>query len=233
MHRSVVAVTLSPMRRHSALRITAMLTLILLGVGFAQSTAEASSEAPPGYAAVVRGVIGRMGWISMKGFEKRKAQVRAERRLPGAADGIPVGEESLWQLLEEVEVEAEALRMDLRVGSHRVAREFRRVKHRNFASIDKFHAFLKEIHLTEDEARHRIKGQLLFSLIKDHVLNGVTPQRRSIALRRFSDAYLRRWRSRTICRQAIATERCSNGPPLSLEAGASLGTGPVPRKASN
>jgi hypothetical protein len=221
---------LDSVRRRSSLRLAALVVVGFLGAVFVgANSADASGEPPAGYAAVVGGIEGRAGWIPMSQFEKRKTQVRAERRVAGGNDRSSVGEESLWQLLEEVEVEAEALQIGIRVDSRRVAREFRRVKHRDFSSIGQFQAFLKRIHLTEDEARHRIKVQLLFGRIEDHVLAGVSPHKKSIALQRFSYAYLRRWRSRTICRPALATERCSNGAPLSMGTAGFAG-GPVPRK---
>jgi hypothetical protein len=168
-------------RRRPSLRLAALVVVGLLGAALVgPNSADASGEPPAGYAAVVRGIAGRAGWIPMGQFEKRKTQVRAERRVAGGNDRSSVGEASLWQLLEEVEVEAEAFQIGIRVDSHRVARQFRRVKHRDFSSIGQFQAFLKRIHLTEDEARRRIKVQLLFSRIEDRVLAGVPPHRKSL-----------------------------------------------------
>jgi hypothetical protein len=46
----------------------------------------------------------------MKQFDQRKGQVRAEHRVESVGDAFPIGEGCLRQLLEEVEVEAEAER---------------------------------------------------------------------------------------------------------------------------
>jgi hypothetical protein len=165
----------------------------------------------------------------MKQFDHRKGQVRAERRAEGGGGTTSVGDESLRQLLEEVDTEAEAERLGLSVSEDRVARKFRRVKHRDFPSIKKYRAFLEEFRLTEAEARDRVKLQLLQKRIEEHLTAGIPKAHRIAALLRFTDGYERRWRSRTVCRAPLATDRCSNGPPLPTALGSAGPVGPAPR----
>jgi len=190
--------------------------------------ARAATEVPAGYAAVVRLGRGQPGRLAMRSFDQRKRQVRAERRVTGVSDGTPVAEESLRQLLEEMWIEAEAGNRGIHVESSHVTRAFRRVKRRDFSSVGQFHAYLKSVRLTEGEARHRVEIQLLFQRIEELVTEGVPVGHRSVALRRFSEAYLKRWRSKTICRAGLATERCSNGPSLSSESSSDFSE-PAPR----
>jgi SurA N-terminal domain len=213
------------------LRSRAFLALVVVACLSATTGASAAEGPPPGYVAVVSGLPGQLGRLTMKQFEQRKGQVRAERRAGlGGGGKTSVGEESLRQMLEEVDIEGEAERRGLSVSEARVAHEFRRVKGRDFPSIKKYRAFLEELRLTEAEARHRVKIQLLQKRIEERVTAGVPRAHRIAALLRFNDVYERRWRSRTACRAALATDRCSNGPPLPVpSASADLGGSGSPR----
>lgn len=218
-------------RRHGITRAWIICLIGVAGMGCV-CVGEAGAAIGPaaGYVAVVKGIPERAGWLSMKQFSKRKSQVRAERRVTKAADGVPIGDESLRQLLEEVEISAEAKRMAVHVGSGRVAMEFRHIKFGDFTTVDQFQSYLKRVRLTEEEARHRVRIQLLVKAIEGHVISGVPMSRRAGVLRRFSNAYLRRWRSRTVCRAALATDRCSNGPPLSASDKIEIGLEPAGRE---
>jgi hypothetical protein len=104
------------------------------------------------------------------------------------------------------------------------------VKHRDFSSIKQYRAFLEEFRLTEAEARHRVKIQLLQKRIEEHVTAGVPKAHRIAASLRVTDAYDRGWRARTICRAALATDGCSNGPPLPSASGSAA---PVGRRSAH
>lgn len=181
-------------------------------------------EPPSGYVAAVAGVPDGAGKVSRVDFDLRRRQVRAERKAIGVKGSVSVGEESLRQLLEEVDIEGEARLRGITVRPRQVSRELRAVKEGDFASIGEFRSFLRRLHLTEAEARQRIRLQVLLRRIEDQVTaKAQDPIRAGRTLRKFVQAYLRRWRSVTICQRAIATDRCANGPrPAS---GASLGVG--------
>lgn len=199
-------------------------------LGFiAVSASEAAPELPPRWAARVEGLVGRAGSLPMGQFSLRRVQVRAERRGVGATNGLSVGEESLRQMLEEVDVEGEADRRGIKLSSRQVRLAFRRVKLHDFSSISEFREYLRRSHLSESEARHRVKVQLLFTKIEKDVTAGYSLPQRIAALRKFTSRYLRQWRSRTICRRALATDRCSNGPPLPSGSEVGRGVGPVQR----
>jgi hypothetical protein len=216
-------------RRPLAVGVPVVTFLVLTSlVVFAARAAGDSSGPPPGYAAVVRGLPGASGFLSMALFDQRKSQVRAERRLVEGLGGTSVSDEALRQLLEEPEVEAEARRMGIRVGARKVTRLLRRTKRQDFPSIGSYRRYLKKARLTEGEARRRIRGQILFKRIEEHVTAGAPPERRSTRLRRYAVVYLRRWRSKTTCVAALATERCSNGAPLSDDGGEVVRVGPSP-----
>ena len=197
----------------------------------ASACANASSGAgvPSGYAAVVQGVEGGAGLLSMQLFDKRVPQVRAERRATGVTNRSSAGEEALRQLLEEVEVEAETERLGIHLEQRRVTKAFRQIKQHDFPSIASFHDYLRRVRLSEAESRRRIEVQILSERIEEHVLDGVPESRRSVAMGHWADWYLGKWRARTNCRQNLATDRCSNGPPLSRETDSGFAGGPAPR----
>lgn len=210
------------------LRSRAFLALVVVACLWATTGVSAAEGPPPGYVAVVSGLPGQVGWLTMKRFERRKGQVRAERQADLGGGKTSVGEESLRQLLEEVDVEAEAERRGLSVSDARVAHELRRVKHRDFPSTKKYRAYLEELRLTEAEARHRLKVELLQDAIEQQVIAGVPGIRRITARLHFVAAYERRWRSKTTCRAALAIDRCSNGPPLPPPSGSAAPVGSSP-----
>jgi hypothetical protein len=216
-------------RRPEARTLVALLAAALVCVGCATAYGSGTKKAPPGYAAVVRGIERKAGWLSMGLFDQRIEQVRAERRVTGSKGSISVPEESMRQLLEEVEVAAEAKRMGIHLSARQVTRAFRRVKRTDYSSIGEFRTFLRRIRLTESEARRRIEIQLFMERIEDRVLAGVPLTQRGDTMEHWVAWYLQKWRSKTACRPVLATERCSNGPPLAKESGSDFSAVPAPR----
>jgi parvulin-like peptidyl-prolyl isomerase len=191
--------------------------VVLFLAGSLGALADRAEKVPAGFVALIRGVPVPNGQLSLREFNKRKGQVRAERRATHVTNGISSGEEALRQMLEEIEVLAEAKRLGIRVGIREVNKAFREVKFRVFESIGQFDEYLRRTRLTEKEARHRVRVQLLFKRIESKVTSGKNGLKKVTALLRFARRYVHRWRSRTICLPSLATERCSNGPPLSAE----------------
>lgn len=197
---------------------------VVLGVpGVAASSGGEAAKVAPGGVAVITRPSGGEIQLAMKQFDRRNEQVRAERRELGVRQDGTVGEEGLRQILEEADIEAEASEMEIVVGDRQTARALRRIKLRDFSSIRQFQTYLRRVRITEAEARERVRIQLLLRRIENHVTAGVSKSHRAAALRRFVNVYLRRWRSRTVCRPGLATERCSNGPPLASTAEAGFG----------
>jgi hypothetical protein len=180
-------------------------------------------------AAVVRRFGGLTTHITIAQFDKRKLQVRAERSAAGPSPTTSVGEESLGQLIEEIATESEADRRGIRVGRRPVAKAFREIKSKRFSSTAAFDRYLKALDLTEAEARHRVRVQLLFAGIEKEILKGASGLHRAAVLGRFTTRFLRRWRMRTVCLASLATDRCSNGPPLGGAAASGSGRSRRPR----
>jgi hypothetical protein len=103
------------------------------------------------------------------------------------------------------------------------------VKRRDFRSTKQYRALLEELRLTEAEACHRVKIQILRRRIEGHVTAGIPKAHAIAALVRFTDGYERRSRSRTVCRDALAIDRRSNGPPRPTASGSAGLVGPAPR----
>jgi hypothetical protein len=216
--------------RRQWVRTGLALIIVLLACGVAQaaSTGHLSVED----AAVIRGFFGQTTHLTLSEFRLRKVQVQAERAVTGADKGTPVGEEALGQLIEEVATEAEAERRGIRVGRRQVEKAFRMIRARSFSSPSAFRRYLRSVRLTEDEARHRVLVQLLFVSIEKEVEGRSSTALGAAKLKKFSERFLRRWRGRTVCLLTIATDRCSNGPPIPVGSSGSPGAGPSDRRSA-
>lgn len=206
------------------------MAIVVIAVFYVLAAPSSSSgKLPDGVAAVVRGFSGNVVRLPMEELQKRRIQVEAERRVIGAHYVVSIASESLRQLLEEVDVEFEGSRRGLGVSQKQIATVFRQIKRRDFSSLGEFHRYLRRIRMSEDEARHRVKIQMLAKAIEEQVAEGTSVFRRAEVLGRFAKRYVLRWRNRTICRVSLATERCVNGPPPSDEGETGFAFGPSPR----
>ena len=216
------------MRRRGWLKVT--FACVVFGVALGAPGVGDGAVLPKGEAAIVDGVPGGGVRLTIEQFDKRKVQVQPNAvtsRRSRARRWVKKASARFWKKsISKLKV----AEMTIVVGHRQIARAFRRIKLRDFSSIRQFQAYLRSIRVTEAEARQRVKIQVLSQRIENHVVAGVPGVNRAAVLRRFVNAYLRRWRSRTVCRAEIASERCSNGPPVSSIPEVGFGTAPAPRR---
>ena len=174
---------------------------------------------PSGAVAVVDKAPG--GPITETEYTKALVQEQARAGLSGPAPrGSPKEEAiksaALSRVLLGRWLEGEAARIGVTVSDSEVENRIQQVIDQQFGgSQAKFDAFIKQQHLTLAEARDQVRQQALAESIQAEITPaGADAKSQQRFLESYQRAYIRRWRARTVCAEKLATDRCSNGPPL-------------------
>jgi hypothetical protein len=139
---------------------------------------------------------------------------RASAPKPGGKGYVELRDEAIGELLDSVWIKGQALEMGIAVTRQQVATELAAIKQANFKDGADYRAFLKQSRFTRQDVNERVELQLLTTRIQERVARGVTGVHQTQEkFKEFVDAYLERWRARTVCAAAFAVDRCSNGPP--------------------
>ncbi|HEY6549986.1 MAG TPA: hypothetical protein VIY71_02170 [Solirubrobacterales bacterium] len=180
-------------------------------------------ELPANTVAIVSEVPRRTGTITKAEFHHALAQAAAQAGRkstpkPGGNGYGKLKEVAIGESLDTVWIKGQAAEMVIEVTHQKVSRELARLKKQAFKSEAEYHRFLKESHFTRRDVRERVEVQLLSTAIQRRVVRGLSGEAaKQKAFSDFVDAYSKRWRARTVCAPEYAIDRCSNGPPSSVD----------------
>lgn len=204
----------------------AALALVAPAEGLNASAAllPASEELVPNTVARVSEVGDRTGTITRAEFRHQVvlAAVAAGReRVPGPK--TPAYEQfarnALQSLLEMVWIRGEAAAWDVVVTHREVKRQLALIKRESFESAAEYRRFLRESRFTRRDIYERVEFGLVAEELRRRLQKRIAREARNPyeerrAWQEFIAEFNERWRERTVCAPAYATERCSNGPPL-------------------
>jgi SurA N-terminal domain len=111
---------------------------------------------------------------------------------------------ALGEQLDRVWILGQAAEMGITASRKEVRTELTQIKKRNFKSAKQYRAYLRHSHYTHRDVLERIRLQVLATKMEERF----SPKEFS----KFVGAYEQRWRSRTVCADRYAIERCSNEP---------------------
>jgi hypothetical protein len=180
-------------------------------------------ELPARTVAVVSHIPPETRTVTAAELTRAIAQVAAQSRpkaapTPGQPRYKALEEEALRELLDGLWILGQAAEMGISVTDKEVSVELAQIKKESFKSERQFRSFLQHSHLTMRDVRYRVELQLLSTRIQERIARGVQSQKEAQEkFAAFVTAYLKRWRSRTVCAPRYATERCSNGPAPKAE----------------
>jgi parvulin-like peptidyl-prolyl isomerase len=182
----------------------------------------APDDLPSGTVALVSDVPVRHRAVTAAEFRHSLVLVAAQmgrRTVPGhdSRAYAKVEHQAMSSLLEAAWIYGEADERGIAVTHAQVAREVASVKKESFKSEAEFHAFLKESHYTRRDVNERVEIQLLSSRLQGQIGLEIERQSRNESEERrawgeFVADFQEKWRGRTVCAPAYATDRCSNGP---------------------
>ncbi len=183
-------------------------------------------ELPAGVVAFVGSIAPEMATLTDAELTRAIGQVAAQshrRSVPSAGQPryAALSKEALAERLDAIWIQGQAAEMGIAATERQVSTELAKIKRNNFKSKREYQAFLKSSRLTQRDVRERIALQILSTRIQLRVLRspaGRKNPRQTLA--DFIADYTKRWRSRTVCAPAYATERCANGPSRSRPAAA-------------
>jgi hypothetical protein len=113
-------------------------------------------------------------------------------------------------LISAAWLQLEAPEHGVEVTKSQITKELKRQKRRAFDSEAEYQAFLKRTKRTEKNLRLQIKLTLLTRGVQKHAVAGAkTSAERKAALKRFVDAFQRKWLARTACATGYKTSQCS------------------------
>jgi hypothetical protein len=136
---------------------------------------------------------------------------------PGSPKYDEVSASALNQLLDVEWILGEGEERGIAVARGEIRREFEQTKSENFKTEAEYQKFLRDSGFNQAEIYQRVELQLISTRIQDEVSvaeGGDDPS--GMAAQRAFDAFLaeyrEKWRQRTTCAPALASERCVNGP---------------------
>ena len=182
----------------------------------------APQELPANMVAFVSVVPITTGRVTSGEFQRALEQAsaaagRASAPKPGGKGYAELRDDAIGELLDSVWIKGQAFEMGIAVTRRQVAIELAAIRRENFKEGADYRAFLKQSHFTRQDVNDRVELQLLSRRIQERVARGATGIRQAQAkFKEFVDAYLERWRARTVCAVAFVTYRCSNGPPYAV-----------------
>jgi parvulin-like peptidyl-prolyl isomerase len=192
--------------------------LLAAGASAVGSTLPAAEDLPANMVAVVSDVPVGVGRLTKTEFRRALVQ----RAAAAGRDSVPqpggngygkLRDAAVAELLDIAWIKGQAAEMGIAVTRRQIATELAQIKKDNFKSEAQYRRFLKQSHFTRRDVDERVELQLLSTRIQERVLRGVRgPRASQKALQEFVDAYMKRWRARTVCAPEYATERCLNGP---------------------
>jgi len=204
---------------------------IVAGICAAIPLASAATALPspddlvPNTVARIAEVPSRRGMITKREFRHQIAIAAAAaagkglERIPrpGSGDYPKLGREALQFMLEGIWVYGEAAEMGIHVTPNQISRALSRIKKESFKGEAEYRHFLRESHYTGRDVRERVEVQLLSVRLQRRIVGRIEGEARNPAeeqrkLREFVEEFSEKWRSRTVCASAVATDRCSNGP---------------------
>jgi hypothetical protein len=102
--------------------------------------------------------------------------------------------------------------MGIEVSAEEVALEVARLRRRNFHTHADYRRYLKRIHFSPHDVNERVKVQILSTAIQEQLLSKVeSPGQEKNAINKFTAAFHKRWRARTICAtDHVVVDYCSN-----------------------
>jgi hypothetical protein len=131
---------------------------------------------------------------------------------PGGKEYDELRETALDSLLETVWIQGLASEEGISVTQREIEVELEKIAADNFESDAELDEFLETSHLSDRDVEERVKVQILSSeLLEKAQGKAATEEKRQTALSRYARDFEERWRSRTVCSPAVATEKCSNG----------------------
>lgn len=189
--------------------------------GAADTVLPAPEELPANMVAFVANVPLSTGRITGAEFQRALVQNaasagRASAPKPGGNGYAKLRDVAIGELLDIVWIQGQAAEMGIVVTPRQVATELAQIKKANFKNEAQFRHFLRHSHFTRRDVNLRVELQLLSTRIQEKVARGVTGFRQTQKkFQKFVNAYMERWRARTVCAAEFATDRCSSGPPPS------------------
>jgi hypothetical protein len=182
----------------------------------------APDDLPSGTVALVSEVPVRHRTVTVAEFRHSLVLVAAQmgRRTvpgPGSREYAKVERQAMSSLLEAAWIYGEADERGIAVSHAQVVRAVASVKKESFKNGAEFRAFLRESHYTRRDVNERVEIQLLSTRLQGQIGLEIERQSRNEseekrAWSEFVAEFQERWRGRTVCAPAYATDRCSNGP---------------------
>jgi hypothetical protein len=198
--------------------LLATVALVPAGASAIGSTLPTPEELPANMVAVVSHVPVGIGRITKAEFRRALVQGAAMAGRdsvpqPGRSGYGKLRDAAIAELLDMVWIKGQAAEMGIAVTRRQVATELAQIKKDNFKTGAEYRRFLKQSHFTRRDVDERVELQLLSTQIQERVIRGFRgPRAIQKAFQEFVDAYMKRWRARTVCAPEYAIERCSNGP---------------------
>jgi parvulin-like peptidyl-prolyl isomerase len=208
---------LPPLRNPGIVAALIATVAFVLGGESAASSTPAPEELAPNIVAFVSHVPAAVGRITDAEFQRALVQAaaaagRGSAPKPGGNGYGRLRDEAVQELLDFVWIKGQATEMGIAVTRDQVAIELAAIKKANFKNEAQYRAFLEEAHFTRRDVDERVELQLLSARIQERIARGTTVRDVQEKFKKFVDAYMKRWRARTVCATGFATERCSNGP---------------------
>ncbi|HEX8066184.1 MAG TPA: hypothetical protein VF520_06630 [Thermoleophilaceae bacterium] len=118
-------------------------------------------------------------------------------------------------LISRIWLEEEAPEHGQTATKDEITKSLEKQKRRVFGSEREYRAFLKRTKRTNGDIRLQVKLSILSRRLEAHARSaGKTAAERKEALRRFTKAFRRKWRARTVCHEKFTTGECSRSVPV-------------------
>jgi hypothetical protein len=196
------------------------MTLVGAGEGTTSFAALPSPEALPGsMVAVVSNVPISRGRITKVEFQHALVLGAVQA---GRSSVPKLGENgyerlkrnAIHNLLEATWILGEAREMDIIITRSEVDHEVSLIKRQSFKSEAEYLKFLREAHYTKRDVHERVELQMLSTRLQWRLQARFEREgkKEQQAFTEFVGEFNERWRARTVCAPAYATDLCSNGP---------------------
>jgi len=192
--------------------------LLLASVGSPDDGAVSPQDLPAEVVVFVSDVPGEAGTVTRAELQLALRQAAAQagaKRVPPRGSGRydELRETAVDGILEMAWIEGQAAEMGISASAREVADEKLAIRRSSFEDGGEYDEFLRESRYTEADVDRKVRAQLLSTKLERRLTEEQGKQAKREGFADFVADFEAKWRSRTICAPALATEKCSNGRP--------------------
>lgn len=184
--------------------------LLVTGGADGEREYRSPSDLPADVVAFVSRAPSDVSIVTVSALERALRQTAAQQGIqrapmPGDRRYKELHDMALNGILEMIWLEGQASEMGISISATEVEDEKQAIRKDNFKTASQYEKFLRESHFSAADIDRRVHAQ---------VLSGKVQGRLTAAGEELDDAFVRdfnmKWRTRTICAPAHATEKCVN-----------------------